>query len=73
MAKKVVYRDRYVLATGYPCLRGYESWEGTEYVGMVPNLKDMASKTQPIELPDALFELHGVPRYRLVLERVRRK
>jgi hypothetical protein len=64
------YKDRYVLATGYPCMRGRETIEGTEFIGMVPHSTDTESKVKTIHLPMSLFDV-STPRYRLVLERVK--
>ena len=57
---KTKYKDRYVLATGYPYKKSDDS------VGM--QNKVYWGKTVKIRGPRHLFENHDCPRYRLVLE-----
>jgi hypothetical protein len=69
--KKPKYKDRYILATGYP-------WKSWGKLLMTPTSTSGAEIN--LKVPDIfLLEMskdkmgNGVPRYHLVLEKVRRK
>ncbi len=61
------FKDRYVLATGYPW--GLGPFKDVQAVTM--NKKPNGMDRNKIKYPAALWD-ESLPRYRLVLERVRR-
>lgn len=62
---KAKYKDRYVLATGYPWALGTDPYTSVE-------MNMGAKRFVPVHLnfPKELWQ-EGCPRYRLVLERVK--
>jgi hypothetical protein len=64
MAKKQVFKDRYVLGSGYPWAFGVES----KMVGV--NEAGTGMKTKSLKFPKTLWS-KDIPKYRIVLERVK--
>lgn len=65
MAKKKVFKDRYVIGEGYPW--GYDE-KKTMMIGL--NYKRAGFNTKQLRFPKVLLG-KDIPKYRIVLERIK--